>query len=60
MCKKNSWVWVAKIGDGQTGTCYFVREDWVLKATLHATLVAQIPISYQTKMGMIVTSSKVD
>ena len=59
MCKKSSWAWVAKIGDRQTGTCYFVREVWVVKSTLRATLVAQILIKYPTKMGMVVASSKV-
>ncbi len=59
MHKKNAWAWVAKIGDRQTGMCYFVRVVWVLKATLCATLVAQILITYPTKMGMVVTSSKV-
>ncbi len=58
MWKKSSWVWVAKIGDRQSGTCYFVREVWVLKSTLCATLVTQILITYPTKMGMVVTSSK--
>ena len=59
MGKKSSWAWVAKIGDRQTGTCYFVREVWVLKATLCANSVAQKLITYPTKMGMVVTSAKV-
>ena len=59
MCKNRSWAWVAKIGDRQTGACYFVSEVWVLKATLCATSVAQILITYPTKMGMVVTSSRV-
>ena len=59
MCKNCSWAWVAKIGERQTGACYFVSEVWVLKATLCATLVAQILITYPTKMGMVVTSFKV-
>ena len=59
MCKNCSWAWVAKIGDRQTGACYFVSEVWVLKATLCATSVAQILITYPTKMGMVVTSSRV-
>ena len=50
---------VAKIDDRQTGSCYFVSEVWVLKATLCATTVAQILITYPTKMGMVLTSSKV-
>ena len=59
MCKNRSWAWVAKIGDRQTGACYFVSEVLVLKATLCATSVAQILITYPTKMGMVVTSSRV-
>ena len=59
MRKKSSWAWVAKIGDRHTGMCYFGREAWVLKATLRATLVAQILITYPTKMDMVVTSPKV-
>ena len=50
---------VAKIDDRQTGSCYFVSEVWVLKATLCATTVAQILITYPTKMGMVLTSFKV-
>ena len=46
MHKKSSWAWVSKIGDRQTGTCYFVREVSVLKASLPATSVAQILITY--------------
>ena len=59
MCKNSSWAWVAKIGDRQTGACYFVSEVWVLKATLCDTSVAQILIAYLTKMGIAVTSSRV-
>ena len=59
MFKNCSWAWVAKIGDRQTGACYFVSEVLVLKATLCATLVAQVLITYPTKMGMVVTSSRV-
>ncbi len=44
-----------KIGNRPTGACYVVSEVWVLKATLCATLVAQILIAYPTKMGMVVT-----
>ena len=58
ICKNRSWAWVAKIGDRQTGACYFVSEVLVLKATLCATSVAQILITYPTKMGMVVTSSR--
>ena len=45
MCKNRSWAWVAKIGDRQTGACYFVSEVSVLKATLCATSVVQILIT---------------
>ena len=47
MCKNRSWAWVAKTGDRQTGACYFVSEVWVLKATLCATLEAQILGDYR-------------
>ena len=50
---------VAKIDDRQTGSCYFVSNVWVLKATLCAAVVALILITYPTNMGMAVTSFKV-
>ncbi len=50
---------VAKIDDRQTGSCYFVSNVRVLKATLCATAVAHILITYPTNMGMVVTSFEV-
>ena len=50
---------VAKIDDRQTGSCYFVSEVWVLKATLCATTVEQILNTYTNKICMVLTSYKV-